>query len=114
MVSMLHWIEQHDSDTFKDANKRVVLECGGIELLLRCANLSFWPEIVTTALWNICAESEVQADVQTTSATENGNMSGELHTSPEPEMSTIACLQLTLRSTSECDDKGKGPAADID
>ena len=80
-------------------NKRVVLECGGIELLLRFANSRLWPEIVITALWNICAESEVQAGLDNVPATED-DRSSEV----APKMCTIACAQLSLRSTAECDD----------
>ncbi|ERF74824.1 hypothetical protein EPUS_03208 [Endocarpon pusillum Z07020] len=71
----------------------VVLECGGLELLLRCANLKLWPDTVTTALWNICAESEPEAGAAAESANED-----------DSDMSTIACIQLSLRSIRECDD----------
>lgn len=70
-----------------------MLECGGLELLLRCANLKLWPDTVTTALWNICAESEPDAGAAAESAIED-----------DSDMSTIACIQLSLRSIRECDD----------
>lgn len=70
-----------------------MLECGGLELLFRCANLGLWPDTAIAALWNICAESETQAGLGAESAIEeDGNMS------------TIACTQLALRSSGECDD----------
>ena len=83
----------------KDTNKRTVLECGGIELLLRCADSRLWPETVIAALWNICAESEGQLGVDLGSTTEYGHYPSET-----PKMCSIACAQLTLRSTAECDD----------
>ncbi len=70
-----------------------MLECGGLELLLRCANLKLWPDTVTAALWNICAESDTEAGAATESAIEDVS-----------DMSTIACIQLSLRSIRECDD----------
>jgi hypothetical protein len=96
---LLYFAPRDTKQKSKDANKRIVLECGGIELLLRCANSRLWPEIVVAALWNICAESEAQPGVNSGSATENGS-------SPEvgPKMCTIACAQLSLNSTAECDD----------
>lgn len=87
-----------------DANKRVVLECGGIELLLRCANLKLWPDVVAAALYNICADSDVQNGDETELAIEEEIRSSELRQPSEPKMSTIACIQLTLVSAGECDD----------
>jgi hypothetical protein len=100
-------VSQQSTELAQDINKRVVLECGGIELLLRCANLKLWPDTVTAALWNICAESEVQADVDTESAIQDDSPPEEPRVTG-PNISTIACTQLALRSTGECDDsKGK-------
>lgn len=82
----------------------MVLECGGIELLLRCANFKLWPDVVTAALWNICAESEVQIAVNTGSVIGNNNPSEGTRVISQSQMSTIACTQLALRSTGECDD----------
>jgi hypothetical protein len=79
-----------------DPNKRVVLECGGIELLLRCANLKIWPEVVIVALWNICAESDAQEDSQEETLSQDKE--------PVTQMYTIACRQLSLISSAECDD----------
>lgn len=62
-------------------------------MLLRCANLKLWPDTVTAALWNICAESETEAGAAPESAIED-----------DSDMSTIACIQLSLRSIRECDD----------
>ena len=76
-----------------------MLECGGIELLLRCANFNLFPAVVTAALWNICAESVVQAGVDAGSAVED-----DPHPESSPKISTIASMQLTLRSMGECDD----------
>lgn len=85
-----------------------MLECGGVELLLRCANLNQWPAIVTSALWNICTESVLQPGVDTGPAVEDDPSSDS-----SPKMSTIASMQLTLRSTGECDDSnGKSLLAD--
>ncbi len=96
-------IAGQDTEIAKDANKRVVLECGGIELLLRCANMKLWPDVVTPALWNICADTEVQAGVETGTALGDDGILEKL-----PQMSLIACTQLALRSIGECDDsKGK-------
>lgn len=93
-----------DIKTKPDANKRVVLECGGIELLLRCANLRLWPDIVTAALWNICAESEAQTVAENVSATEDASLTQERDAITVPNMAALACTQLVLRSTRECDD----------
>jgi hypothetical protein len=80
-----------------------VLECGGIELILRCANLRLWPDTVTIALWNICAESDVEVGLENITIGEDSR-SEKQHIAVEREMSTIACRQLALRSTGECDD----------
>jgi hypothetical protein len=64
-----------------------------------------WPEIVTTSLWNICAQSESSVDEPNTQASaEAGGLSTELGTVANIDISTIACVQLGLRSTGECDD----------
>lgn len=81
-----------------------MLECGGIELLLRCANLKLWPDVVAAALYNICADSDVQNGDETELAIEEEIRSSELRQPSEPKMSTIACIQLTLVSAGECDD----------
>jgi hypothetical protein len=60
-------------------------------LLFRCANLKLWPATAIAALWNICAESETEAGLEAESGGDN-------------DMSNIACIQLALRSTGECDD----------
>lgn len=71
-------------------------------MLFRCANLKLWPDIVTTALWNICAESEEQAAIENECAIEDDKVSEEPRI--EPRMSLTACTQLALSSTGECDD----------
>lgn len=81
-----------------------MLECGGIELLLRCANMKFRPDIVTAALWNICAECEVQDTIETVTDIAYEKDSKESTVHPENGMSSIACTQLALRSIGECDD----------
>lgn len=92
-------IQQDTNQEAKDVNKRIVLECGGIELLLRCADSRLWPDTVIAALWNICAESEDQPGIDLAPASERGRRpSGHF------SMRSITCAQLTLRSTAECDD----------
>ncbi len=55
--------------------------------------MKLWPDTVTAALWNICAESETEAGAAV-----------ELAIEDDSTMSTIACVQLSLRSIRECDD----------
>jgi hypothetical protein len=52
-------------------------------------NLKLWPDTAIAALWNICAESEPEAGLEAECSS---------------NMSTIACTQLALRSSGECDD----------
>ena len=63
-----------------------------------------WPDVVTAALWNICAESETQAGAEAGFALGKDIESEESHMVPKSNMSTIACIQLALRSAGECDD----------
>jgi hypothetical protein len=81
-----------------------VLESGGVELLLRCANSRLWPDIVTAALWNICAESEIQSGAETGFATREDSLPTGTSVASDAQMSAIACAQLALISTGECDD----------
>lgn len=107
MVSMrvlTHPLQRYAKVNHQDPNKRVVLECGGVELLLRCATKKLWPDIVTTALWNICAQSEVLGDTKTYIADGSGSSSPKCLTAIEPDIASIARFQLGLRSTGECDD----------
>lgn len=81
-----------------------MLECGGIELLFRCANVRFRPDIVTAVLWNICAESEVQGTMEAVSDIAGEKDSTESTVHSGNSMSSVACTQLALRSIGECDD----------
>lgn len=91
----------------------MVLESGGIDLLLRCADMRLWPEVVTVALWNICAESDNPVNAPIRPHVEEDSPSGQKFAAAEPNISTIACIQLTLRSTGECDDSN-GPSTVAD
>jgi len=53
--------------------------------------LKLWPDTAIAALWNICAESETKSGLEAESGRDSS-------------MSNIACIQLALRSTGECDD----------
>jgi hypothetical protein len=63
-----------------------------------------WPEVTTAALWNICAESEVQFPYESESAILEDTPPDGPRVGPGPNMSMIACTQLALRSNGECDD----------
>ena len=84
-----------------ETNKRVVLECGAVELLLRCIEAEIWPDVVIVALWNICADCD--DDCRSTSiVSPDGTSRSDIAVAEE--MSKVATTQLCLRSAGEYDD----------
>ena len=92
------------ADVYKDQNKRIVLECGGMQLLIRCLDRPSWDKITPVALWNICAESDPKSSDASHSSSED--TPSDATDAPCPEISSIAARQLVLQSTGECDDLG--------